>query len=402
VRRRHWKQPRTRLDGPFEEPDSHIIATRANQGASTVRRRRDIVKINRGPVLAVPAVLVLIAVLAAQGCGAGNGSATQSTAAQTHRPRTADVLAYDKTGVRPAKKYRVAYLAECTSNPYCETRLKGIQAAAKKYGFEFKTFDANFNPQTQLRQVQDAVAQGFDGYVFAPTAAAAGCTMWKSYLKPTGKPIVTLDIPMCRNADYTPGLAATVTMVRQSYFNSHVDHAFRSCKSKCKVAAIGGFTGSDLFTAWERAIAQGKAKFPNVQVVSDQPGNFDPRVALRVIGDTLRAHPDLGVVISPWDDMTRGAEQAIVAAGKTPGKDVRIYSTGATKVGLQRVKQGTWNETSIFLPFEESYYAGVALMMALAGKPVNGYVNEAQMPPVTNLGSIRVTRQNAARFRPNY
>ncbi|MCW3013386.1 MAG: sugar transporter substrate-binding protein [Solirubrobacterales bacterium] len=348
------------------------------------------------------AVLLLVGVLAAQGCGAGNDSATQVSKETNQGTGTLKVLAYDKTGAKPTKQYRIAYLAECISNPYCETRLKGIQAAAKKYGFEFKVFDANFNPQTQLRQVQDAVAQGFDGYVFAPVAAAPGCAMWKRFLKPTGKPVVTLDIPMCNDADYTPGVAATVTMVRQAYFNAHVDNAFRHCKSPCKVAAIGGFTGSDLFTVWERAIEQGKAKYPNVKVVSDQPANFDPRVALRVIGDALRAHPDLDVVISPWDDMTRGAEQAIVAAGKKPGKDVRIYSTGATKVGLQRVKQGAWNETSIFLPFEESYYAAVALMMALEGKPVNAYVNEAEMPAVTKLGSIHVTKQNAAKFRPNY
>jgi hypothetical protein len=31
--------------------------------------------------------------------------------------------------VKPARKYRIAYLAECISNPYCETRLKGVQAA---------------------------------------------------------------------------------------------------------------------------------------------------------------------------------------------------------------------------------------------------------------------------------
>jgi ABC-type sugar transport system substrate-binding protein len=348
------------------------------------------------------AVLLLVAVLAAPGCGSGNGSANPSPVEQPHHPGTSRVLAFDKTGVKPTKKYRIAYLAECINNPYCETRLKGLQAAAKKYGFEFKVFDANFNPQTQLGQVQDAVAQGFDAYVFAPTAAAPGCTMWERFLKPTGKPVVTLDIPMCRDPDYTPGVAATVTMVRQAFFNAHVDSAFRSCRTKCKVAAIGGFTGSDLFTVWERAIAQGKAKFPKVKVVSDQPANFDPRVALQVVGDALRANPDLSLVISPWDDMTRGAEQAIVAAGKKPGKDVRIYSTGATKVGVQRVKQGAWNETTIFLPFEESYYAAVALIMALEAKPVNAYVNEAQMPPVTELGSLYVTKQNAARFRPNY
>jgi galactofuranose transport system substrate-binding protein len=347
--------------------------------------------------------VVAVSILAVQGCGGGsNGTTSQVRSAQGSKSGTAKVLAYDKTGAKAAKKYRIAYLAECTDNPYCQARLKGIQAAAKKYGFDFKVFDAKFTPQTQLGQVQDAVAQGFDGYVFAPTAAAPGCTMWKRFLKPTGKPVVTLDVPMCTDADYTPGVAATVTMVRQAFFNSHVDNAFRTCRSECKVAAIGGFTGSDLFTLWERAIAQGKEKFPKVRVVSDQPGNYDPRVALRVIGDALRAHPDLNMVVTPWDDMTRGAEQAIVAAGKKPGKDVRIYSTGATKIGVQRVKQGKWNETSIFLPFQESYYAGVALIMALNGEPVNAYVNETEMPPVTKLGSLYVTKQNAARFHPNY
>jgi hypothetical protein len=81
---------------------------------------------------------------------------------------------------------------------------------------------------------------------------------------------------------------------------------------------------------------------------------------------------------------------------------VRIYSTGATRVGVQRVKQGAWKETMIFLPFQESYYAAVSLIMALEGKPVNAYANEAEMPPVTKLGSLYVTKQNAARYRPNY
>jgi ABC-type sugar transport system substrate-binding protein len=354
--------------------------------------------------LAVAGVVALVvaSALVEAGCGRGGTSATSSSGAQQRPPETSKVLAFDRTGVKPSKKYRVAYLAECTDNPYCQARLSGIRTAAKKYGFEFHVFDASFSPQTQLGQVQDAVAQGFDGYVFAPTAGAAGCSMWRSYLRPTGKPVVTLDVPMCNDADYTPGVAATVTMVRQAYFDADVEYAFRSCTGKCKVAAIGGPRGSDLFTEWERAISHAKAKFPNVDVVSDQAANFDPRVALQVVGDALRANPDISVVTSPWDDMTRGAQQAIVAAGKRPGKDVRIYSTGGTKVGVQRVGQGVWNATMIFLPFQESYYASVDLIMALEGRAVNAYVNEAEMPPVTDLGSLFVTRQNAGRYHPDY
>jgi galactofuranose transport system substrate-binding protein len=228
------------------------------------------------------------------------------------------------------------------------------------------------------------------------------CEMWRRYLKPTGKPVVTLDLPMCNDAGYTPGVAATVTMASQAFFDADVAHAFSTCTSPCQAAAIGGPAGSDLFNDWERAIAYGQARYPNVKVVTNQPANFDPSVALRVIGDALRAHPGLSLVISPWDDMTRGAQAAIVAAGKTPGKEVRLYSTGATNVGIQRVKEGAWNDTMIFLPFQESYYAAVALIMALEGKPVNGYVNEADMPQVTRLGSLHVTKANAARFHPDY
>jgi ABC-type sugar transport system substrate-binding protein len=357
-----------------------------------------------GRSLALLAVLVLlgIAVLAGVGCSSGSGSATTAVGEKAHPLGAPKVLAFDKTAAKPTKKYRIAYLAECINNPYCETRLKGIQAAAKKYGFEFKVFDANFSPQTQLKLVQDAAARGYDGYLLAPTAAGPGCSMWQRYLRPTGRPVVTLDIPMCDDADYTRGVAATVTMVRQAFFDAHVDNAFKTCTKPCKVAALGGFTGSDLFTIWERAIRRGAAKYPNVDVVSDQPGNYDPRVALRVVGDVLRAHSDLDMVISSWDDMTRGAEQAIRAVGEQPGKDVRIYTTGATKDAVSKVQRGVYNETSIFLPYEESYYAAVALMMALAGKPVNGYVNEAELPAVTRLGSIFVTKKNAAKFRPNY
>jgi ABC-type sugar transport system substrate-binding protein len=342
--------------------------------------------------VAAPAVVALLSFAVAQATAAPGG----------RFPATQKVIAFDKTAKKPSKRYKIAYLTECINNPYCGQRLNGVKAAAKKYGFEFKIYDANFNPSTQLKLTQDAVAKGFDGYLFAPAAAAPGCSTWRQYLKPTGKPVVSIDLPMCTDTDYTPGLAATVTMQRQAYFNEHIDNAFKSCTAKCKVVAIGGFTGSDLFGDWERAIQQGKKKYPNVDVVTDQPANFDPRTALKVVGDALRANPDVSVVVSSWDDMTRGAEQAITGVGKKPGKDVRIYTVGGTKDAVAKVKRGVYNETTILLPFEESYYGAVALIMALEGKPLNAYVSEAEVPTVTKLGTIIITKANAARFHPNY
>ena len=86
-------------------------------------------------------------------------------------PAAKAVVDYDKSSAKPDKKYRIAYLTECVDNPYCLARLAGLKAAAAKYGFEFKIFDANFSPATQAKVVENAVTEGFDGYLFGPAAA---------------------------------------------------------------------------------------------------------------------------------------------------------------------------------------------------------------------------------------
>jgi galactofuranose transport system substrate-binding protein len=318
-------------------------------------------------------------------------------------PAAKAVVDYDKSFATPQKKYRIAYLTECVDNPYCLARLEGLKAAAKKYGFEFKIFDANFSPATQAKVVENAVTEGFEGYLYGPAAAQPGCGLYNRLLKPTGKPVVSIDIAMCGDPDYTPGLAATLTMQGPYHFDNMLDHAFASCKGNCKVAAVGGFVGSDLFTYWENAIKKAAAKYPNVKVVVDEPANFDPRIALKKIQDALLAHPDINIVISSWDDMSRGVEQAVIAAGKTPGKDVSIFSGGATKVGVDKVKSGKWASTMAYLPYQEGYYGAVALMMALDGKPINAHIDEALLPEIVDTtGTVFISKANADKYTPVY
>ena len=326
-----------------------------------------------------------------------------NAAAVEMSPAAKAVVDYDKSGDKPSKKYRIAYLTECVDNPYCLARLAGLKAAAAKYGFEFKIFDANFSPATQAKVVENAATEGFDGYLFGPAAAQPGCGLYNRLLKPTGKPIVSIDIAMCGDPDYTPGLAATLTMQGPAHFNESIDTAFASCSGNCSVAAVGGFVGSDLFTYWENAIKTAAKKYPNVKVVVDEPANFDPRIALTKIQSALLAHPDISIIISSWDDMSRGVEQAVIAAGKTPGKDVKIFSGGATKVGVAKAKAGTWAQTTAYLPYQEAYYGSVALMMALEGKPINAYIDEALLPEIVNTtGTIFITKANVDKYEPVY
>jgi ABC-type sugar transport system substrate-binding protein len=227
--------------------------------------------------------------------------------------------------------------------------------------------------------------------------------MWKQYLKPTGKPVVILDLPMCNNADYTPGTAGIVTMQRPAYYQAVINNAFATCKTACDVAAVGGVTGSDLFTYWEDAITKGEAKYPNVHVVVNQPGDFLPATALSVMQAGLSANPHISMVVSSWDAMTQGVNQAITAAGKRPGHDIRIYSIGGTEQGQKYVENGTWNATYVLLPRQEGFYATIAAFMALAGHPLDAFVDEQLLPQVTSgPGTIVITAADAKKFHPTY
>jgi ABC-type sugar transport system substrate-binding protein len=101
--------------------------------------------------------------------------------------------------------------------------------------------------------------------------------------------------------------------------------------------------------------------------------------------------------------MSRGVEQAIIAAGKVPGKDVKVFSGGATKVGVAKVKEGKWEFTHAYLPYEEAYYGAVALLMALEGKPIKAHIDEALLPSITETtGTVFITKDNADKYTPNY
>jgi ABC-type sugar transport system substrate-binding protein len=57
----------------------------------------------------------------------------------------------------------------------------------------------------------------------------------------------------------------------------------------------------------------------------------------------LKAHPDINLLFAHNDDMALGAIEAITAAGKVPGKDIKIISIDAVHDGMQALSDGKIN-----------------------------------------------------------
>jgi len=57
----------------------------------------------------------------------------------------------------------------------------------------------------------------------------------------------------------------------------------------------------------------------------------------------LKANPKIDVLFAHNDDMGLGALEAITAAGKVPGKDIKIITIDAVKDGMQALADGKFN-----------------------------------------------------------
>ena len=352
--------------------------------------------------------IAALAVIGLAGCTAPTDSDGQENNpgddAVSSETAMAATLAHIEAGLPDLEGASIAYITECaTENTFCQVRWQGAQDAAAEANAEITLFNAGFDANTQQGQVQDAVLRGFDGYVFAPVADASGCASFE-VLVDSGAPVATINSPMCGDADFTEGSAGFVAMQTESFFLEHVRNAFASCDGECEAIAVGGFVGSDLYTRWQNAITRAQEEFPNVTVVTEQPGNFDPATALGVVQDALQANPEAEIIVSSWDDMTRGVEEGIRAAGLVAGEDVRIYSVGGTEYGTERVIEGAWTSTSVLLPYEESYYGVVQLAHSIeTADPTPGFTYLAESPVIVDgPGTIFITSDNAADFDPEY
>jgi ABC-type sugar transport system substrate-binding protein len=377
------------------------------------RRKEFAVRDQRKSALTIAATAALA--LAAAACAsptppqsaapaaAGGDLAAQQVKGVDPNSPMGQTLAFVQAGKKVTKPTNVAFITACTSNTYCQAGVQGATDAAARFGLTMKLYDSNFSSDIELKNAQDATQQGFDGYLFAPETDASGCSVFK-LLHATGKPVATDNSPMCGNPGYTPGTVGLVASQTTEYFQQHIEHAFASCTTPCETLVVDQGVESDLYARWETALKNALPKYPNVKVVVDQPTDFDPATTLQVTQDALQKHPNISMVVSYWDDATRGAEQAIVAQGKVPGKDVRIYSMGATRDSLTKITAGTWNETTVLLPYEEAYYAMAQLARKLeTGQDTPGYTDLAGAPAVVNgPGTVFITAANAAKFQPRY
>lgn len=218
-----------------------------------------------------------------------------------------------------------------------------IQEAAKEAGVDLKFSDANGEQENQISAIRSFIQQRVDVIAFSPVVR----TGWDAVLleaKNAGIPVILTDraVDTTEPDVYKTFIGADFVQEGQ-WAGDWVAKEFASAPGPVNIVQLEGTTGSDPALERTSGFAEAIAVNPNLTVIASQTGDFTRSGGKQVMEAFLKAHPDIDVVFAQNDDMGLGAVEAIEAAGKKPGVDIKIVAIDATRDGMQATADGKFN-----------------------------------------------------------
>lgn len=220
---------------------------------------------------------------------------------------------------------------------------KSIQDAAKEAGVDLKFSDANGEQENQISAIRSFVQQGVDVIAFSPVVR----TGWDAVLleaRNAGIPVILTDRAVdTQEPDVYKTFLGADFVDEGRRAGEWVVQQYASAPGPVNIVQLEGTTGADPAIDRNSGFADAISVNPNLRVIASQSGDFTRSGGKQVMEAFLKANPKIDMVFSQNDDMGLGAMEAIEAAGKKPGQDIKIVTIDATHDGMQALADGRFN-----------------------------------------------------------
>ncbi|MEU2622946.1 substrate-binding domain-containing protein [Streptomyces sp. NPDC007157] len=266
------------------------------------------------------------------------------------------------------------------NNPFFVQIRSGAQAEAKKLGVDLTVTDAQNDASQQANQLQNFTSSGLGAIIVNPVDSDAASNSVKAADK-ADIPVIAVDRGV--NNARTDALVASDNVAGGELAAKTIGDKLGG---HGKIVILQGQAGTSAARERAQGFANGLKAYPGIQVVAQQPADFDRTKGLDVMSNLLQAHPDVQGVIAANDEMALGA---IKALGSKAGTSVSVVGFDGTPDGLTAVKNGT-------------LYASVAQQPSQLGKiAVDNALKAIQDKKVESTIKVPVkvvTKENVAGF----
>jgi inositol transport system substrate-binding protein len=290
-------------------------------------------------------------------------------------------LALPHLGHAETKKLKIVFSPPNMAFPWAAFTAKVAQEEGKKLNVDVLLQDAQGSSATQSSNLRNAVNQGVDGIVLAPTDVHALVPAVNDVLA-AGIPIVTIDryVTGTRQPVQHIGADNVAGGVEQAQYV--VDHF----PDGAKIILLTGEPGSSPAIDRAAGVHQTlKAAGDKYKLVAEQTANFARAQGLTVTQNLLTAlgsPPD--AIIASNDDMALGAAGALAQSGIPKGK-VMVVGFDALPDALAKVRDGELAATVEQLPAEQ---------VETSMKAVVDYIRDKTPLESKKLKPILITKDN--------
>ena len=220
---------------------------------------------------------------------------------------------------------------------------KSIQDSAAAAGVNLKFSDGQQKQENQIKAIRSYIQQKVDVIAFSPVVT----TGWDTVLQEAKR--ANIPVILTDRAVDTPDQTLYKTFLGSDFVaegkkaGDWLVAQEKTASGPVNIVQLEGTTGSAPAIDRTKGFAAAIAANPNLKVVASQTGDFTRSGGKQVMEAFLKSQPKIDVLYAQNDDMGLGAIEAIQAAGKVPGKDIKIITVDAVKDGMQALADGKIN-----------------------------------------------------------
>jgi simple sugar transport system substrate-binding protein len=244
---------------------------------------------------------------------------------------------------KPASDLVVGFSQVGAESGWRTANTKDIRAAFADAKIQLKFSDAQQKQENQIKAIRSYIQQKVDVIAFSPVVE----TGWDAVLneaKAANIPVVLTD----RAVD-SKDTSLYVTFLGSDFIEEGkkagqwVVDQYKDSSDPVEIYQLEGTTGAAPAIDRAEGFADAIKADPKLKVVGSQTGDFTRAGGKQVTEAMLKSNPGVDLIYAHNDDMALGAIEAIEAAGKTPGKDIKIVSVDAVHDGMQALADGKIN-----------------------------------------------------------
>lgn len=233
--------------------------------------------------------------------------------------------------------------SEKEGNPFRIAETQSIRDEATKLGIatdKLLVTNAQSDLNKQVSDIKSMLAQGAQLLIVAPLNSD-GLQPALDAAKEKKVPVITIDRKVT-----SPACSDYLTFIGSDFVSQGkraAEQMIRVTGGTGKVAILLGSSGNNVTTDRTQGFKDQLKTAPGLTVVAEQTGDFERAKGQAVMEQLIQSNPDLTAVYAENDEMGIGAVNALKAAGKTPGKDIKIVSIDGTRNAVQLVVDGSYN-----------------------------------------------------------